>query len=443
MLRQTTPGRRSTTWITAVLLAAATLAVWLYGSHADTAEPQWFKGQTHCHSYWSDGDHFPEVVALKYKEAGFHFLCISDHNVLKRGQRAVKLHGKKTPRLIEKSLAEYRERFGDEWVEIHGEGEAATVRLKTLDEFQGLVEEPGRFLLIESEEITTKPQGKQVHVNALNLGELIPPDIADTPVATLRHHVLAVGEQSRRLGRPILAHVNHPGWPKYDVPPEDVAGVPEIRFFELCNNGDGSNHFGDSQHPGMEQFWDIVCAIRLGQMKALPVYGVASDDTHRYHPDDPDYVGKGLGRGWITVRAAELTPEALLAAMDRGDFYATTGVELKRLHYDAKAGTLEVAVAAEPGVEYRIEFVGTPVDFAHRPGPKRRGYPASVAEVLSETVGTTAAYRLTGNELYVRAVVRSDKRLANPPVGAVEVGVAWTQPVGWEKRVKPAAAGGD
>jgi hypothetical protein len=32
--------------------------------------------------------------------------------------------------------------------------------------------------------------------------------------------------------------------------------------------------------------------------------------------------------------------------------------------------------------------------------------------------------------------VRSDKRLANPPKGAVEIGVAWTQPVGWEKWVE-------
>jgi len=158
----------------------------------------------------------------------FHFLCISDHNALARGRHGVSLHGKNAPRPIEKSLAEYRERFGDEWVEIHGEGEGATVRLKTLEEFRGLVEEPGRFLLIESEEITTKPQGKQVHVNALNVAALIPPDIEEQ-LSNREHHKAherprrtsdqrmlfeaQVAKLLRRLQPARPAHSVHPAYP--------------------------------------------------------------------------------------------------------------------------------------------------------------------------------------------------------------------------------------
>jgi hypothetical protein len=37
------------------------------------------------------------------------------------------------------------------------------------------------------------------------------------------------------------------------------------------------------------------------------------------------------GRGWVMVRATELTPKAIATAMDRGDFYATNGVMLKSI----------------------------------------------------------------------------------------------------------------
>jgi hypothetical protein len=48
----------------------------------DSSSPRWFKGNLHTHSLWSDGDDFPEMIADWYKQHGYHFLAISDHNVL-------------------------------------------------------------------------------------------------------------------------------------------------------------------------------------------------------------------------------------------------------------------------------------------------------------------------------------------------------------------------
>jgi hypothetical protein len=45
--------------------------------------------------------------------------------------------------------------------------------------------------------------------------------------------------------------------------------------------------------------------------------------------------------------------------------------------------------------------------------------------------GITATYRLTGEELYVRAVVTSDRAPENPSFPDQKA-QAWTQPVGWE-----------
>ncbi|MCB5251944.1 MAG: CehA/McbA family metallohydrolase [bacterium] len=41
---------------------------------------KWFKGNTHTHTTISDGALDPEVMAAKYRSAGYDFLCITDHS---------------------------------------------------------------------------------------------------------------------------------------------------------------------------------------------------------------------------------------------------------------------------------------------------------------------------------------------------------------------------
>gem|GEM_PF-5552938 len=51
---------------------------------AHAQQPKWFKGNTHTHSLWSDGNDFPEMITDWYKRHGYNFLAISDHNILRR-----------------------------------------------------------------------------------------------------------------------------------------------------------------------------------------------------------------------------------------------------------------------------------------------------------------------------------------------------------------------
>ncbi len=48
---------------------------------------------------------------------------------------------------------------------------------------------------------------------------------------------------------------------------------------------------------------------------------IATDDAHF---SEPDHFG-----GWVMVKAQENEPDALLAALKRGDFYSTQGPELR------------------------------------------------------------------------------------------------------------------
>jgi hypothetical protein len=52
------------------------------GQKAEPAGGQWYKGNLHMHTRWSDGNAFPEDAAAWYRDHGYHFVCLSDHHAL-------------------------------------------------------------------------------------------------------------------------------------------------------------------------------------------------------------------------------------------------------------------------------------------------------------------------------------------------------------------------
>ena len=116
------------------------------------------------------------------------------------------------------------------------------------------------------------------------------------------------------------------------------------------------------------------------------------DDAHRFkEPGNPDVAGPG--RGWVAVRAPRLEARALLDALERGEFYASTGVELT--DYQASTRQITVTVKATLFSKYRIQFIG-------------KG-----GRVLREATEPTATYEIRGDEGYVRArVLESNGRMA-------------------------------
>jgi len=413
--------------VPAVTVVVAVALFLLLSIAPAAAESRWYKGATHAHSLWSDGDEFPEMVVDWFKSHGYDFFCLSDHNVLMEGEKWTPLRGEK--RQIPDAVVEKcRRRFGEDWVELRGEGAAREVRLRTFEELKRQFDEPGRFLLLQGEEITGKCGEKQVHVNAINLTKRIMPERGQTVVETIQAALAAVRRQARETNRTILAHVNHPNWKDYDISADDLARAVDARLFELCNNQEDINHNGDATHPSTERLWDIANTIRLVELGAPVLFGVGSDDSHRYHQMDPRQANPG--RAWIMVRAERLAVDPILEAIERGDFYVSTGVVLARLDFDREQGILHVAVEPKPGTRYTIEFIGTTTGA----DPAAHDSPA-IGKVLARHEGTQASYRLGGNELFVRAAIRSDRKMENPPANSVDLETAWTQPYGWQKRL--------
>jgi hypothetical protein len=146
------------------------------------------------------------------------------------------------------------------------------------------------------------------------------------------------------------------------------------------------NNAGDGdKSPSTEALWDSLLS------RGKVVFGIGDDDSHSFKPSNADaYELTRPGRSWIMVRADTLTAPAILAAIRRGDFYASTGVTFKE--YSASATEIRLVVEPVYDSRYRTEFIG------------------SNGKVLSTVFGREASYRIRGDEGYVRVRVTDSNR---------------------------------
>src|SRR5262249_23103263 len=127
----------------------------------------------------------------------------------------------------------------------------------------------------------------------------------------------------------------------------------------------GMNNLGGGGKPSTEQIWDAV--LSAGRV----MYGTAVDDCHHFY----DFISSretreplsNPGRAWIMVYAEDLSTKAIIDSMNKGDFYATTGVVLESYQVTSKG--IRIALSDKtrdlgwslPGANpqlYRTEFIG-------------------------------------------------------------------------------------
>lgn len=391
------------------------------------SESRWWKGNTHTHTWWSDGDAPPELAADWYKSNGYNFLVLSEHNIMAQG---VKWYRLRTPS-HQTSLEKYKAKFGEDWVIENKSPGKHEVKLKTMVEYHSLFDEVGTFLLIPGEEITNSLEQYQIHINGVNLIELIMPRKGSTVSDTIKITMAAVKEQSGEYEQPMFSHLNHPNF-HYSNRVEDFWDVEGPAFFEVFNGHPTVYNFGNELHPSTERMWDIALTKRLQDFDLGVIWGIASDDTHNYNDISSSH--SNYGRGWVMVRSNRLTPNSITDAMIRGDFYCSTGVTLKDVTMDGKI--LSVEVDEEPGVEYTIQFIGTKKGVDTNGTPRTDDpdvytsmkYSDEIGVVLKEVKGTKASYTTNSDELYVRATIISTKEKENP-IETEKYQMAWTQPM--------------
>lgn len=389
---------------------------------------QFYRGNMHTHSHWSDGDDYLESIALWYRDHDYDFLVFTDHNVLADSERWIAVEKSKGGR---KAFDKLKEKFPD-WIEQRESDGKVEVRLRTFAEVVEKLAVPGEYLLIQGEEISDRYGKVPIHMNVSHVKELIQPRGGNSVTEVMQRNVDAAIEQRKRTGQPNIIHLNHPNF-YYAVTAEDIVPLVGERFFEVYNGHPTVHNIGDAQHAGTERIWDIVLTKRLAEFDLPVMYGLATDDGHNYH-NIPSRAAEP-GRGWVEVLAKELTPASLIASLEAGRFYASSGVALKRI--DATPDGLTVEVNAKPGENYTIDFIGTRrgYDPESRPAVDENGKEIRATRLYSDTIGETfesvegpkATYTFTGDEIYVRARITSSADHPNPS----EVGEkqrAWVQP---------------
>jgi hypothetical protein len=257
--------------------------------------PGWFKGNLHTHTINSDGDSTPDEVVRWYREHGYDFLVLTDHNYL--------------------------------------------TSVEGLNLLQGA---PDKFLVVKGEEVTGRSGDKPIHVNGFDVDRLVDPPAPGSVVETVQRMVDDI-----RAARGVPS-VNHPnfGWA---ITSDELAQVQRTNLFEVYNGHPTVNNLGGGGVPGLEEVWDRL--LSSGRL----IYGIAVDDAHHFkRPWDPS--ASTPGHGWVFVRAERLDARAIVDALDEGSFYSSTGVELEAI--DASPSEVRVAVRARPSSKYRVQFIG-------------------------------------------------------------------------------------
>ena len=173
--------------------------------------------------------------------------------------------------------------------------------------------------------------GAELHSGAMRNGELwhilavgLPADFA----SSLSPHFTPVAGQEtgaelarRAVKAGAFVAIAHPQWSGLTM--EDMRELDAAHAVEVYNHGCAM---------GCDRPDGFALADQL-LTEGRPVTLIATDDAHF---SEPDHFG-----GWVMVKALENTPEALLAALKRGDFYSTQGPELRDVRLEGRKVIVE------------------------------------------------------------------------------------------------------
>ena len=162
---------------------------------------KWLKGNTHTHTLNSDGDSAPDEVVKWYRENGYNFLFITDHEYITNVSPLNHLFGK-----------------------------------------------PETFIVISGQEVTDIFDKKPLHINGLGLTKVIMPSRLAGSVLTLQKNI----DDVRNAGG--IPQLNHPnfGWALTAAEIKQLKGVKMMEIF----NGNPLVNNSRVARLRLRRFWD-------------------------------------------------------------------------------------------------------------------------------------------------------------------------------------------
>ena len=239
------------------------------GRFVESVEARTFqRGCLHAHSLASDGEDAPEAVYSWYRDHGFNFVALSDHNV---------------------------------------RVDPATYAAIARDD----------FVMLPAEELTMRDVNRTpVHVNAICSREQLGGGKFSSVVDALRTAIARIAEDGS------IALIDHPNFSRA-LGPDDVFEARGAALLEIWS-GLGSVHSeGGKDRPSEEALWDEVLT------RGLDIGAVAVDDLHHLKNAADDRSGSSApARGWVEVFAEHASVGEICDALRARRLIASNGVRL-------------------------------------------------------------------------------------------------------------------
>ena len=288
------------------------------------AAKKFYRGNLHTHTSDTDGDAPPAQVIKWYKNNGYDFVSITDHDILTV-----------TP--------------------------------------PGLTDE--KFITLNGVELTGLAAHRApVHVNAICGKGALKGIRTKEPVLDVLKSNIAL---SRNDGA--ITMVNHPnfGWALKQA---DLLGATGFELLEVASGHPLVNDDGDEKdfnaRPSAQTLWDMYLT------KVGPLFGVAVDDSHNYHKFGPKMINPG--RAWINVWAAALTNDSVCEAIRKGHFYAEKVTSKSKTQGAQKGIGLKSLAVSSNAIELTFDHwpVGSSVNFIGADGKVLQDVTANPARYI-------------------------------------------------------------
>lgn len=303
------------------------LFVFYFSSQLYAQKQHWYKGNTHTHTKFSDGDTPIEEVVRWYHDNGYNFLVITDHN--------------KT--ILPKDYV-------------------------NMDSYRS------DFMLIPGNEISignlhytalgvkNSISGSEIMKEVSN-GKLKEFPLSDTINSKIYNSQIQINGILREGGMPIL---NHPNFAS-GISEQEMSNLQGVHHIELYNAHPRCANFGKAGHIEIEKKWDFMLT------RGLKIYGIGADDTHNLQKWSASNANPG--RAWIMVNSPSLIEDDLLKTIQKGEFYTSTGVEFKS--YQFIGGKFSVKIETDKTIQNIKNGIG---DFSS----SNQGIPGYKIEVIGE-----------------------------------------------------------
>ena len=250
---------------------------------------KFYKANMHMHTNISDGKLSPEEVKKIFLDKGYSIVAFTDHEAL------VPHNDLSDENFL--AITSYEINVPEKWagafeharcyhLNLYAKDRNATVSsVFCLKNFWGSIEHGKAFVSEECKAIDYTR-----HYSTYGVNDII----------------------RRANAEGFLVCYNHPVWSGQRFP--DYADLKGLWAVEVYNSGCNRNGYTESTQ---------VLDDLLHENE--PVFPIAADDAHGE---------RGCGFGWLRVKADALEYDTVMAALEKGDFYASTGPEINDLYIE-------------------------------------------------------------------------------------------------------------